>query len=119
MAQKKQPFDLSLTADADAGSNDVKMDRVPSGWLYCIQHTAVENETTDFTDFRIMKGGVGGEFLLEEQELPEGGVLYWTNEGYYLHEGQYLLVRFTGCSAGDKLRVYLTGWRQIGRELNA
>ena len=69
MADKKRPFDLRLSSDAASGSNDVQMDRVKPGRLYCIQHIAFENETTDFTEARIMKAGQGGEFLLEEEEV--------------------------------------------------
>lgn len=119
MAQKKQPFDLTLTKQAAAGSNDVRADPVKPGRLWCVQHLAVENETTDFTSFRVLKAGRGGELLLEEQLDPEGGQLYWMNDNIYLTEGQYPLVRFVGCTADDKLRVYLTGWWKEGVEIDA
>lgn len=112
MAQKKQPFDLELTLDAADGSNDLQTDRVPSGFLSCIQHVAVENETTAYTDLRVMKARPGREFLLEEEDLPQAATLYWMADDFYLTEGQYVLVRLTGCTAGDKLRVYITGWMQ-------
>jgi len=119
MAQKKQPFDLVLTKDAAAGNNDVRMDPIPPGWLYCVQHLAVENETTAFTSLRVIKGGRGGEFLLEEHVTCLADRLYWMEAPVYFTEGQYPLVRFVGCTAGDRLRVYVTGWRQEGRELDA
>ena len=118
MAQKKQPFDHVLSAKAVAGSNDVEMDPVESGCLVCVQHLGVENKTTDFTSFRVMKAGVGGEFPLEEQLDPEGGELYWMNDNIYFTEGQYPLVRFVGCTANDVLKVYITGWKKEGVELN-
>jgi hypothetical protein len=119
VAQKKQPFDLILPKQAAAGSNDVRSDPVPAGELWCVQHLTLENETTDFTSARVIKGGRGDEFLLEEQLDPEGGQLYWMTDNVYYTEGQYPLVRFAGCTVNDRLRVYLTGWKQEGRELDA
>lgn len=117
MGQKKHPFDRILAKVAAAGSNDVAMDPVDTGHLYCIQHVAVENETSSCTDVRLLKAGIGGEFLLEEEDNPQAATLYWSSQSYYLHEGQYLVARFTGCTASDRLRVYLTGWWQSGREV--
>lgn len=112
MAQKKQPFDLELTLDAADGANDLRMDRVPVGFLFCIQHVTVENETTAYTNLRLIKARPGREFPLEEQDSPEAATLYWMADDFYLVPGQYLLARLTGCTAGDKLRVYITGWLQ-------
>lgn len=119
MAQKKQPLDLILSRQAAAGSNDVQSDPVPAGQLWCFQHVTVENETSAGTDIRIMKAGRGGEFPLEEQDSPQAATLYWMTDDIYLTEGRRLLVRFTGCTLGDRLRVYGCGWRQEGKELDA
>jgi hypothetical protein len=112
MAQRRQLFDDILSVDAVAGSNDLESERVESGWEWCVQHLAVENETSNFTDFRVLKERAGSEYLLEEQDSPLADVLYWSGEEYYLSDGQRLVVRFTGCTAGDRLRVYLSGWRR-------
>lgn len=110
MAQKKRPFDLPLTKTAAAGSNDVVTDPVRSGRLFCIQRVAIENETSPCTDVRLIKGGSAGEIVLEEEDTPQAAVLYWTANPFYLTEGQYLIVRFAGCTASDVLRVYVCGW---------
>ena len=114
MGRKKYPFFEELRQLAVSSPDDVAMERVKPGRLYCIQHVTVENETTDFTSFRILKAGVGGEHPLVEQLDPEADELYWMSDDIYLTEGQYLLVRFVGCTADDVLKVYYTGWWQEG-----
>jgi len=112
MAQKKQPFDVTLTLTAAAGSNDVRMARVDAGWLYCLQRIAVENQTSVSTDVRLLVAGGGEEVLIAEQDTPLAATLYWIADPAYISEGRYLLARFSGCTAGDLLKVYLTGWKQ-------
>jgi len=102
---KKHPFDLKLAKVANAGSNDLAMDAVEDGRLYCVQHVAIENETSAFTDLRILKAGVGAELLLEEQDSPQAATLYWSTAAVYLTEGQYLVARFSGCTASDRLKA--------------
>lgn len=111
MAQKKQPFDLVLTKTAVAGSNDVSMDPVAPGWLWCIQRVAVENETTAYTDLRLLKAGRAADLLLVEEDSPAAATLYWINKPVYLMEMQYLVARLSGCTVGDVIKVYLTGWK--------
>lgn len=117
MAQKKHPFHLILSKKAAAGSNDLEQGQIPDGQLYCVQRTAIENETTAYTDLRILIAGAGGEFLLAEEDNPEAATLYWVDTPFYLREGQYLVCRLSGCTANDILKAYITGWWQAGREL--
>lgn len=117
MGHKKHPFDLVLSGKAVAGSNDIKQDEVVSGQLYCIQRFAVENETSGAADVRLFKAGVGGEFLLAEEDAVQVDTLYWIDTPFYLHEGQYAMARFTGCTANDTLKGYLTGWWSAAREV--
>jgi len=110
MGQKKFPFDRTLGKKAAAGSNDVRMREVETGRLYCIQRVAAENETSATTDLRLIKAGTGDELLLEEEDTLAAATLYWTSDPFYLTEGQYLIARFSGCTASDVLKVYITGW---------
>ena len=116
MAQK-HPFHLVLSVKAAAGSNDLKQDEVPDGQLYCVQRVAVENETTAYTDLRILATGGAKEFLLVEEDSPQAATLYWTTDPVYLREGQYIVCRLSGCTANDVLKAYLTGWWQDAREV--
>lgn len=117
MAQKKQPFDLVLSKTAASGSNDTQSEPAESGELWCIQRLAAENQTTDFTELRILKTGGAGELLLAEQTGGLAATLYWVDQPFYLTEGQYIVARFTGCTASDILKVYLTGWKTQASEL--
>lgn len=107
---KKQPFDLVLTKSASSGSNDVRTDQVKPGWLWCVQHVGVENETSEYTDLRLIKAGRGSEVLLEEADSPQAATLYWMDDDTYLMESQYLVARLSGCTDGDVLKVYISGW---------
>lgn len=110
MGHKKNPFDRVYTTAAAAGSNDVEMDAVGSGYLYCIQRIVVENEDNGSADVRILKGGVGAELMIAEEDQVQAATLYWLDNVFYLHEGQRIIARFTGCTAGDLLRMALLGW---------
>lgn len=118
MGQKKHPFHLTLSGKATAGSNDVAMEQVEDGRLYAVQRTSFENETTAFTDARVLVGGVGGEHVVAEQNSPEAATVYSLDDDIFVTEGQYVLVRFTGCTLNDVLKVYLSGWWQQARELD-
>ena len=117
MAQKKQPFDQVLTASASAGSNDLSTKQVKPGWLWCIQRAGVENETTAYTDLRLLKVGRAADFLLAEEDSPEAATLYWDTDPVYLMEGQRYVARLSGCTASDVLKAYLTGWKAKTAEI--
>jgi len=70
MGQKKHPFYHEVGGNASAGSNDLEFGPVEDGRLYCIQHVTVENETTAYTDLRLLTASGGREHLLEEQDAP-------------------------------------------------
>lgn len=112
MAQKKQPFDLVLTKQASVGSNDIATDRVKPGWLWCVQRITAENQTSPFTDLRLLVAGGGEELLVAEQDTPLAATIYWISEPVYITEHRYLIARFTGCTASDLLKLYITGWKQ-------
>lgn len=109
---QKYPFDYSYSMNAAAGSNDLAGVITHSGQLVCIQRVAVENETSGADDVRLLKAGTGGELLLAEEDAVQVDTLYWIEQPIYLHEGQYLVARFTGCTAADILKMYQTGWYQ-------
>lgn len=117
MASKKFPFALVLSKKAATGSNDLEMDLIEDGQLYCVQGVTVENETSAYTDLRILIGGVGEEMALFEEDTPQAATLYWTTDEVYLREGQALVCRLSGCTSGDKIRATLRGWWQQGREV--
>ncbi len=117
MGHKKNPFDDVLTLKASAGSNDLRTEQVKPGWLWCIQRVGVENETTAYTDLRILKAGRAAELPLEEQDSPQAATLYWMTNAVYLMEGQYVVARLSGCTADAVLKAYITGWKSKTAEV--
>lgn len=113
MGHKKYPFDLVHTKAAAAGSNDVEMDQVGSGLLYCVQRIIVENETHGSEDVRILKAGAGSEIPVAEKDTLAAATLFVVDEPFYLHEEQRLVARFTDCQADDRLVMYLLGWYTV------
>lgn len=117
MGQKKHPFRLTLSKKAAAGTNDLAQGRIQDGRLYCIQHVAIENQTSAYTNLRIFTSGGAGEFLLEEEYSPQAATLYWMTDDVYVPENQYLVCRLTGCTADDVLKAYITGWWIQARDI--
>lgn len=111
MAQKKQPFADTHTKTASTGSNDVATERVDPGWLWCVQHTTVENETTAYTSLRLLIAGQGEDVQLVEELGPQADTLYWHDDPIYLGERQQLIARCAGCTSGDVLKLHVTGWK--------
>lgn len=117
MGQQTYPFDRIIRKVAASGSNDLTLDPVQTGRLYCLQRVSVENETSPCTSIQLLKSGRGGEFLVDEEKSAQPDVLYSHGRDIYLTEGQYLLVRFAGCTASDSLVVYVSGYYRVVREV--
>ena len=117
MGQKKYPFHRELAATASAGTNELKTFVVVPGRLLCVQRVGVENETSTYTDLRILIDDFGEEFLLAEEDSPQAATLYWMTDTVYLRESQRLVARLTGCTASHVLRAYITGWWQQSGEV--
>lgn len=112
MAEKKAPYDWILTGDAAAATHDLKSDRCPSGEIWCVQNATTENLDNAPSTIRLMKGGAGVEFPLDEDTSPAEDTLSVFPHNFFLTPGQFILARFTGCTAGDRLRAYATGYKE-------
>ncbi len=116
MAGKKEPFYEPQKRTAQSTSEDIDLGRVLSGWLFCYQRVAFENETSGGTNTRIRT--MQNELVFEhsEQLSPVADRLYWDDMPIYIKEGDYLRISFAGVTADDVLSVYASGWKQkIGR----
>lgn len=107
---KKIPFDHRLSTVAQAGLNELASSVVQPGLLFCVQRLSVENETSSYTSFRVIKAGGGMEIPVIEQQNPLAATLYWYDEPFYLVPGQRLVFRLAGCTAGDRLVATFSGW---------
>ncbi len=110
---KKRVLELRKDGKSAGGDyDDLILDRVPPGELWCIQTGAVKNATTAYTKLQIMIDR--GESLEEEEEEPSPAAneLYWLDRQYYLVEGERLRARLTGCTSGDLLSFTARGYRE-------
>ena len=112
MSVKKIPFQFALSLTALSGSNDLRICAPETGWMYCIQHLSVENETSNYSDFRVIHVVSSYELMVAYWDTCSVGKLDWYDRDIFVTEGQYCLVRMAGCTAGDQLRVYVSGYRQ-------
>ncbi len=116
MSNKKEPFYEPQRKTASATTENIDLGRVPSGWLYCYQRVAVEDETSGVDKIRVSTMLNEQVFEHTEQITATAAKLYWYDEPIYVKEGDYLRVTFTGMTTGDTLAVYASGWKQkIGR----
>lgn len=112
MANKKQPFSWILRRDAIAAADSFLSYIVPSGYLYCVQRVAFEDETTLVTDVRFYVSTPGRDFVIAEKDTLAADTLYVYDEPFYMVEGARLKVAVTGATGGDKLVAYVAGWYQ-------
>jgi hypothetical protein len=116
MAARKVPFSWILSKDAIAATDTLTSEIVKPGYLYCVQRVVIENETTAYTDCRVAVRSGGRDVLIAEQDAPAADTLYWYDQSFYMTESQRLAVLFTGLTAGDGIKAYVTGWYQAGAE---
>lgn len=112
-------FPLSMTlrlASTGTATETIYSPYVPTGRLWVVEHVAVEDETSNFTEFRLALAGRGEDVLLLEQEAPLAARLYWHDRPLYLTENTRLKVTLTGTTSADRLAVHLNGFelRQKG-----
>ncbi len=95
-----------------AGDASEYVDDVPvkSGFVHVLTRIAVENKTTSFDSFRIGTRDDSRFQPAEEQNNPVVGTLYWTADPIYISEHKNLRVELFGCTAGDKVKVYIDGF---------
>ncbi len=92
-----------------AGVEYIMDDQIQPGWTVVLTHIAFIDETSDLTQVLIGCRRRSLDHWWEEEVAPQAGQLYWTDEEYYLTEGERLTVLFDGGGAGDQLWVYVDG----------
>jgi len=105
-------FRYPIETQAKGGTFDeVTFGPIRNGRFYRITRFAVEDETSSPSgDIRVYVSGHGLPYWLLEQNSPQSATLYWDDRGTFLVEGESLVARFTGATAGDRLRMYIEGW---------
>lgn len=110
MGQIRVPFDIRQRLAASADPEDLVLGPIEAGRRYVVQWVSVEDETTNFTSFRILKTTPGHEHFYMEELSPIAGRLYWNDTPIFLQELETLIVRFTGATANDVINAYFSGW---------
>jgi len=77
------------------------------------ENLSVKNETTACTKAEVYITGHGYDHPLYEQASPVAGTLYWLTQEFWLHHGETLAIKFTGCTVGDKLAAYFSGHYEV------
>jgi len=101
-----------IQISAGAATEEVKSESPQPGWQWCIQNAGFEDETSNFSELRILIEGHGYNHWIEEQDNPLAGHLFTLDRDVFLHEGERLVARFSGTTSGDMLAMYLSGYKQ-------
>lgn len=110
MINGKMPYRRTLSLiKVGAGNEYIFDEQVQPGWVICYTHIAFIDNTTDLTQVLIGCRRRSLDHWWEEEVAPQAGQLYWTNEEYWLTEGERLTVRFDGGLAADDIWVYAEG----------
>ena len=112
MERKKYRFRRSLAKAAAATTDELTFTNDKVDVDYKIENLSLKNETNDSTKAEVLIAGHGYDHPLYEQKSPTADTLYWLDRELWLYPGERLIVRWTGCTAADKLAVYLSGYFQ-------
>lgn len=84
---------------------------VPTHRMWIITNAAVEDETSNFTSFRLYLTNGGPKLYVMEDYSLLAGRLYWFNGLIYVPESYQAGVDFVGTTTGDVLAMYATGFQ--------
>ena len=110
---EKIPYTRSLEAVSDGAAQFFMFtEPIPSGmWLF-VQHASEENRTTSFGAVRVGRGtDTTDPHWWEEHVTCLVNVLYWQDkELHFVPEGERVIFRFDGTTAGDRLHCEVEGY---------
>ena len=110
---EKIPYLRSLKAVSDGAANFFLVtESMPSSmWLF-VQNTVEENRTTNFDAVRVGRGkDIHEPHWWEEHVTCLVNVLYWQDkELHFVNEGECVIFRFDGTTAGDRLFCEVEGY---------
>jgi len=95
-----------------AAYDDLTDTEVKQGFARRMDLITCENVNHAYTELRIGILRAGMEYWLEGEKSPSAATLYWMDDPVILAENEQLLVRFTGCTDGDELKVTVVGITQ-------
>jgi len=106
----REGFSYRLAKRSDGATNvDIKDDIVKPKQVKIYQLVAFEDETSSAASIRLGKQRRQDIIWFNEEKNPVAATLYWSEVPLYVYQGENLIVRFTGTTAGDILNVYCHG----------
>ena len=115
MAQK-QSLRLHYTdTKSGAGLQTLRSDPVPAGELWCIQRHSYEGSaatSSGNTRARVHIEGHGYKHYISDKNEPTAALLYWDDAAVWLTEGERLVLEWDQAADGNKLDLYLDGYRE-------
>ncbi len=95
---------------ADSGTNDLKFERIPVGWILILEHLSGYDDTSAPTRIRV--GYWNGHRLnwLKTVPAPIASETVEHNGRVLLREGMYPIVRIEGATEDDDVYAALNGY---------
>ncbi len=93
-----------------------KSDRVPVGRRWHVQRIAAIDETSAATYLRLMVLRGDEAFLISEQKSPAANTLYHDPDPITLNEGEQLAAEWSGHTAADALKLFISYREQLVEE---
>jgi len=105
-----EPYRNSLVLTSKAAAyDDILDDVIKPGFMRRYDLITCENVGHAYTELRIGIKRASYIDWLEGEKSPSAATLYWMDDPVILVEGEQLIVRFTGCTSGDELKVTIVG----------
>lgn len=115
MAQRRALRLHYTDTKSGAGLQSLKSDIVPSGELWCIQRHSYEGSAATSggnTRARVHIEGHGYKHYLSDKDGPTLALLYWDPDPVWLSEGECLVLEWDHAVDGNKLDLYIGGYRE-------
>ena len=109
---KRISLSLNLHHVATATTDEVVGDPVRSNHLVCVQRVSYRDVDNGATRAVYLKRGHGIDFLLSQTLTLTAAYIYDDPYEVYFTEGEQLVIQFIGCSIGDNLVAFVSGYEQ-------
>jgi hypothetical protein len=110
--QKRYPYREVITLTAVGTYDYLKSKQVKDGELLILTNIAYENTSGARGTFRrYIEGAMGENVMLAELQGPGAAELIFSDKEITLKAGEMMVVRQASCTAGDILKMYLTGFK--------
>jgi len=110
LQSKRLIYNRTTKTSADTGTNNLRTDPVEPDRIHHYIIISVENKTSPYTTLRIGAYNDGVFHPCFEEISPGAGELIFSADKITLREGMQLQAELKGCTAGDHLEMYISGY---------